>query len=323
MTDAVQGSYTKTNSAYLWGLVRAAAHEDPIRWNMMMRKLGIGGVVDDLGTGHIHSAEPVQAVFFTKRDPDQNLELVEVLPNTHTKTKIERREQQVQQKEIRDLVKSIVAEVHPDPKFKVTQEFIASLISYIGLRDDEWLFNPSTQTDLRETIISLKEEGLPIITEYIIHSYANGTLMELSNTKIEWEREMRKLGLLPVRDINNHPATAFHYETLKKLRADHKDFKMGPSLSLAVEAGEYSARDLVQGSFNEMDKLQQEHAEVFRTSYEEALNAAGHHPGEDPDKPSTWAPEGPQEEEDLSSLFESKKPRRLNYLSTRWDWIIK
>ena len=93
MTDATKGTYTKTNSAYLWGLVRAAAHEDPIRWNIMMRKLGIGGVVDDLGTGHIHSAEPVQAVFFTKRDPEQNLELVEVLPNTHTKKKITRREE--------------------------------------------------------------------------------------------------------------------------------------------------------------------------------------------------------------------------------------
>jgi hypothetical protein len=334
MTDATKRTYTKTNSAYLWGLVRAAAHEDPIRWNMMMRKLGIGGVVDDLGTGHIHSAEPVQAVFFTKRDPDKNLELVEVLPNTHTKTKIERREQQVQQREIRDLVKGLIAEVHPDPKFKVTQEFVASLISYIGLRDDEWLFNPSKETDLQETIISLKEEGLPIITEYIIHSYANGTLMELSNAKIEWEHKMRKLGLLPVRlDIDNHPTTAFHHKTLGALRRVGKDFKMGPSLALAIEAGEFSARDLVQGSFNEIDEIQQEHTEVLRTSYEEALNAAGHHSDEDPDKPSTWASEGPGERpfglpenppaEDLSSLFENKKPRKLNYLGARWDWIIK
>jgi len=333
MTSALKGSYTKTNSAYLWGIVRAAAHEDPIRWNIMMRKLGIGGVVDDLGTGHIHPSEPVQAVFFTKRDPDQNLKLVEVLPNTHTKKKIDRREQQVQQREIRDLVKSLITEVHPDPKFKVTQEFIASLISYIGLRDDEWLFNPSTQTDLRETIISLKEEGLPIITEYIIHSYANGTLMELSNAKIEWEHKMRKLGLLPVRlDIDNHPTTAFHHKTLGALRRVGKDFKMGPSLVLAVEAGEFSARDLVQGSFNEMDEIQQEHAEVLHNSYEEALKAGGHHSGEDPDKPSTWA-SGPRERpfglpenppaEDLSSLFENKKPRKLNYLGARWDWIIK
>ena len=181
-----------------------------------------------------------------------------------------------------------------------------------------------TETDLRETIISLKEEGLPIITEYIIHSYANGTLMEVSNAKLEWDHNMRKLGFLLVQlDSDNHPTTAFHYKTLAALRRIGKDFKMGPSLALAVEAGEYSARDLVQGSFNEMDEIQQEHAEVLRNSYEEALKAGGHHSGEDPDKPSTWASEDPQEEEDLSSLFESKKPRRLNYLSTRWDWIIK
>tara|TARA_R110002020_G_scaffold78830_8_gene198085 strand:+ start:53 stop:925 length:873 start_codon:yes stop_codon:yes gene_type:complete len=290
----------------------------------MMRKLGIGGVVDDLGTGHIHSAEPVQAVFFTKRDPDKNLELVEVLPNTHTKKKIERREQQVQQREIRDLVKGIVAEVHPDPKFKVTQEFIANLISYIGLRDDEWLFNPSKETDLQETIISLKQEGPQIVTEYIIQSYAKGALMEISNAKREWEYQMRKLGFLPVQlDMDNHPTTAFHHKTLAALRRVGKDFKMSPSLSRAVEAGEYSAQDLVQGSFNEMDEMQQKHTEVLRTSYEEALNAAGHHSDEDPDKPSTWASEGPGDEEDLSTLFESKKPRRLNYLGARWDWIIK
>jgi hypothetical protein len=268
-----------------------------------MRKLGIGGIVDDLGTGHIHPQEPVQAVFFTKRDPEQNLELVEVLPNTHTKKKIERRSDQAQQREIRDLVKNIVAKVHPDPKFRVTQEFITNLISYVGLRDDDWLFNPSTKTDLRETIISLKEEGLQIITEYIIHSYAKGTLMELSNAKIEWERNMRKLGLLPAQlDKDNHPATAFHYETLKKLRADHKDFRMTPSLSQGVENGEYSARDLAQGSFDEIDKIQQEHAEVLRASYEEAFQT----PGEGSDKPPTRAPEDPPVE-DLSSLFENKK----------------
>jgi hypothetical protein len=81
-----------------------------------------------------------------------------------------------------------------------------------------------------------------------------------------------------------------------------------------------------------MDEIQQEHAEVLHNSYEEALKAGGHHSGEDPDKPSTWA-SGPRERpfglpenppaEDLSSLFENKKPRKLNYLGARWDWIIK
>jgi hypothetical protein len=72
----------------LWNLTREAAHEDPIVWSSMLRKLGIAGVVDANKGSVIHAAEPTQAVFFSRGD----LELVEVFQNELSPYKVRQRE---------------------------------------------------------------------------------------------------------------------------------------------------------------------------------------------------------------------------------------
>ena len=68
----------------LWNLTREAAHENPIVWSSMLRKLGINGVVDTNKGSVIHPAEPTQAAFFSRGD----LELVEVFENELTPAKV-------------------------------------------------------------------------------------------------------------------------------------------------------------------------------------------------------------------------------------------
>lgn len=68
---------TNSQMSILWHATRAAADEDPVSWNSLMRWLGFD-VVYDNNRGIIHRNEPKQAVFLHKA----GLEVVETVKNT-------------------------------------------------------------------------------------------------------------------------------------------------------------------------------------------------------------------------------------------------
>ncbi len=51
-----------------------------VAWNVIMRKIGVEGYVDDLGQGIVHPSEPTQAVFFTP----QAFRVIDVIERAHS-----------------------------------------------------------------------------------------------------------------------------------------------------------------------------------------------------------------------------------------------
>jgi hypothetical protein len=296
LTDAMRErlpfSASDSHSAHLWGLVRSAAQEDPVRWSAMMRKLGIGGIVDDAGTGHIHSQEPVQAVFFTKRDPEKNLELIGVFPNTHTKRKIERRSLVEKTREIRELVKMLVKEIHPNPRQRVDREIIDNLISFIGLRDPSWILDPHVDTsDMREALIDLREEGGPIIVEFYVQNYTGGSKIELTNSWVEWGRRMYDKGY-GSDAIDSHPGAKEHYAMVHKLRS-LDNFSLSSADEKRAQEDFAYARNLLAKKFKEIDDVVVKHQEMLDNYLQEAPSQVP------PEIPAAWEAERNKSTEDI------------------------
>jgi len=264
----------ESKAAHLWGLARNAAQEDPMRWNAIMRKLGIAGVVDDAGVGFIHPNEPLQAVFFTMADPERNLELVEVLPNTHTPEKIKRRAKIGGAREMRELVRELVADISPDPthpQLRVTQDFIDGLITFVGLKGDDWMFNPGNEeTDFAKTLELLKGEGEVLIIEYLVHRYLAHIGHEMREAYFEWK------DLLPHRDANRHPAHDYFREVKEKIDDKFRNYGMSPVLKRGIEVGQASAREVMSGKYRQMNAMLDEYKETFKNWIELAKAGKDH-----------------------------------------------
>jgi hypothetical protein len=71
----------------LWNITRRFSGGNPNVWSALWRALGYDGAID-LGTGTIHSAEPTQAVFFTR----DAIEVKDTFVNKETPNKIKRRD---------------------------------------------------------------------------------------------------------------------------------------------------------------------------------------------------------------------------------------
>ena len=277
-----------SKAAHLWGLVRNAAQEDPMRWNAIMRKLGIAGVVDDAGVGFIHPNEPLQAVFFTMADPERNLELVEVLPNTHTPEKIKRRASIGGAREMRQLVRELVADISPDPthpQLRVTQDFIDGLITFVGLRGDDWMFNPtSEETDFAETLKLLKEEGEALIIEYLVHRYLAHIGNQMREIYFEWKDVVQTPStdavddLLRARAAERHPAHDYFREVKEKIDEKFHNYRMSPVLKRGIETGQNSAREVMSGKYRQMNAMFDEYKESFK-NWTELTKADKDHTG--------------------------------------------
>jgi len=74
-------AYNKTPLQSLLTETRKLANENSRKWTIELMKLGIEGVVDDTGSGIIHSNEPFQGVFF--KTPE--LEVLDLIKNNEGK----------------------------------------------------------------------------------------------------------------------------------------------------------------------------------------------------------------------------------------------
>ncbi len=264
---------------HLWALVRAAAGDDPARWTMLFRKLGIGGIVDDVGHRFIHENEPYQAVFFTKRDPEENLELVEVLPNTETVKNIERRRNMEKTREFRKLALKIFKWVNPIPGYRVDKAVLDNLVSHIALRDPWDMLDPgskSSGTDLEEALITLKEEGPAVVTQFLVQTYSRGSLLEISNDWREWSRKMWDSGLSS-QEIDDLPATAAHHKTLQEMREWH-NWEPTDAQAKRLSDNPRLGKQMVSHIKTIVDNEVAKHRDMLRHTLEQAPSAASRPP---------------------------------------------
>ena len=307
LTDSMRGKFIETNSGYLWNLTRLAANENPVRWNVILRRLGIGGIVDDRGTGHIHSAEPEQAVFFSKADPEKNVELIKVLPNTHTKKKIKRRRMTGPLQDLRNLIKQITSEIHPDPKFKVDQALIDGVSTYINnMNMDKFFFSHTAdEGEKLEALKELKNSGYRILHDYFVRSYALGSFYELDILADEFYEQIPKINSKQThaakREIRY--ALGMARDQLKFWRNDFATTDQEADKMLSGETN--TMRASIAEKFAKIDEYMRDFKDISNDALEGVLTD----PGEDENKPSTWK--------------EGKKTKSPNYLDRKWDWIVE
>jgi len=314
-THAALAGAPTTRSGYLWNLLRMASDGDSIRWNILYRKLGIGGVVDDVATGHIHQNEPLQAVFFSVRDPDINLELVEVLPNTQTKEKIKTRKFQTQIRELRETIISIVKGIHPDSGFRVDQAFIDAALNHIDTDPDSdaWLWDVYKDKSRYENATAILEtKGRRIIFEYFVRSYAAGSTTEISSAYNDWKshawdqhRDPKQRINLPswkvirvMELIDNHEATKFHHQTLQSM-VNYKEYGLDNEEFDKAAISDEGLKGLLQDRFNAMDESVRTHAEFMENS------------------------KVPIEEPEEVPTVPMQESKNLNYLGSKWDWMTE
>ncbi len=326
VTDSMRGEFKETNSGYLWNLTREAANGNAVRWNVILRRLGIGGIVDDRGTGHIHSSEPEQAVFFSKADPEKNIELIKVFPNTHTKKKIKRRRMTGPLQDLRNLIKRITADIHPNPKFKVDQNLIDGVTTYItNLNLDRLFFSDAAdEGEKLEALKELKDAGYRILHDYFVRSYALGSVKELDILADEFYDQIPKINSKQThttrRELGHALGTARN-----QLKFWYRDFATTDQEADKMLAGN-TMRASIAEKFAKIDEYMRDFKEIAADSIETALSD----PGEDENKPSTWkdVEQGPgtEWESKMADLFEDtgkKKTKSPNYLGRKWDWIVE
>ena len=334
----MNGKFIETNSGYLWNLTRQAAGGssmtggDAVRWNVLLRKLGIGGIVDDRGTGHIHSAEPEQAVFFSKADPEKNVELIKVFPNTHTKKKIKRRRMTGVTQDLRDIIKLISSEIHPQQNFRISKDLVDGVVQHITNFYDDAFFNfdgPTTESSTLEALKELKNSGYRILHDYYVRYYAEGSFKELNliaDEILEKGEEVNsarwKYGAR--QEINSALGMA-------ESRLNHYRHSLTTSDGIVnkimdEDKGAAKIRSMIVQKFEKIDDIVQDFKEIASDSLEDSLK----NPGEDGDRPSTWkdVEQGPgtKWESDMADLFEDtgkKKTKSPNYLGRKWDWIVE
>ncbi len=62
--DSPHNAKSKTRGGYFWYIAMKVSGANIVRWNKLMRGIGVDGCIDN-GGGIIHTAEPTQAVFFS------------------------------------------------------------------------------------------------------------------------------------------------------------------------------------------------------------------------------------------------------------------
>ena len=334
LTDSMRGDFQETNSGYLWNLTREAANGDAVRWNVILRRLGIGGIVDDRGTGHIHSAEPEQAVFFSKADPEKNVELIKVFPNTHTKKKITRRRMTGPLQDLRNLIKQITSEIHPDPKFKVDQTLIDGVGTYItNLNMDKFFFSHTAadEGEKLEALKELKEAGYRIMHDYFVRSYALGSFYELDILADDLYEQ------IPKGDTEQRHRAAREVSRALGVARDQLKFWRNDFTTTDQEADKMLAGNTMRASIIEKFAKIDEYMRDFKEIAADAIETVLSDPGEDENKPSTWK-DDPDEDEGKpsawkfpdvdwdahkASLKEGKKTKELKYSAARWGWTKK
>lgn len=339
LTDSMRGKFIETNSGYLWNLTRLASNENPVRWNVILRRLGIGGIVDDRGTGHIHSAEPEQAVFFSKADPEKNVELIKVFPNTHTKKKIKRRRMTGPLQDLRNLIKRIAADIHPNPNFKVDQNFIDGVTTYItNLNLDKLFFSDAAdEGEKLEALKELKDAGYRILHDYFVRSYALGSFKELEILADEFYEQ------IPKGDTEQRHRAAREVSHALGAARDQLKFWRNDFTTTDQEADKMLAGNTMRASIAEKFAKIDEYMRDFKDISNDALEDVLTDPGEDENKPSTWASEGPgkrpfglpenppaagghhsgEDENKPSTWKEGKEAKELKYSAARWGWTKK
>jgi hypothetical protein len=339
LADSMNGKFDETNSGYLWNLTRQASGGssmtggDAVRWNVILRKLGIGGIVDDRGTGHIHSAEPEQAVFFAKADPEKNVELIKVFPNTHTKKKIKRRRMTGVTQDLRNIIKLISSEIHPQQNFRIDTNLIDGVVQHIAAFYDDSFYgfggDGTTESATVEALRELKNSGYRILHDYYVRSYAQGSFKELNLMADEilekgaevnsarWKYGARQ-------EINTALGLAesqLNYYLHSLTTSDQIVNKI-----MDEDKGAAKIRSMIVQKFEKIDDIVQDFKEIATDSLESSIK----NPGEDEDRPSTWkdVEQGPgtEWESKMADLFEDtgeKKTKSPNYLGRKWDWIVE
>jgi len=314
----------KSNSGYLWNLARKASGGDPFRWGSILRKIGIEGIVDDAGTRHIHPQEPVQAVFFAKRGAERNLELQEVIPNTHTSKKITRRRGVEKQREVRMLVKDLAKKLHPDPRYRVDAEVIENIIHQIIMQDDDWLLNPSAASDLTDTeeaVIELKSRGSAVLTAFFIRSYSKGSSLEVSNNMHAWEEYMYYDANYSSEAIDSHPVKKAHHKVLETLRDQghyyvFDDPSIPEDMIMQDEVIKIMRNHIVE-KFKEIDDIVEAHRKMTTENRPEAVNRQkSSDPSRDISTEDIVAPS-------LKALKDTKQKKLsegLQFKGDRWKW---
>jgi len=339
VADSMNGKFIETNSGYLWNLARQAAGGssmtggDPVRWNVILRKLGIGGIVDDRGTGYIHSSEPEQAVFFSKADPEKNVELIKVFPNTHTKKKIKRRRMTGVTQDLRNIIKLISSEIHPQQNFRIDKNLIDGVVQHIASFYDDAFYGfggaATTESATLEALRELKNSGYRILHDYYVRSYAQGSFKELNlmaDEILEKGEEVNsarwKYGAR--QEINTALGLAesqLNYYLHSLTTSDQIVNKI-----MDEDKGAAKIRSMIVQKFEKIDDIVQDFKEIATDSLESSIK----NPGEDEDRPSTWkdVEQGPgtEWESKMADLFEDtgkKKTKSPNYLGRKWDWIVE
>ncbi len=338
VADSMNGKFIETNSGYLWNLARQAAGGssmtggDPVRWNVLLRKLGIGGIVDDRGTGHIHSAEPEQAVFFAKADPEKNVELIKVFPNTHTKKKIKRRRMTGVTQDLRNIIKLISSEIHPQQNFRISKDLVDGVVQHITNFYDDAFFNfdgPTTESSTLEALRELKNVGYRIMHDYFVRYYAEGSFKEINLIADEilekgeevdsarWKYGARQ-------EVNT--ALGMAESQLNYYRHSLTTSDQIVNKIMDEDKGAAKIRSMIVQKFEKIDDIVQDFKEIATDSLESSIK----NPGEDEDRPSTWkdVEQGPgtEWESKMADLFEDtgkKKTKSPNYLGRKWDWIVE
>jgi hypothetical protein len=81
--NVIQRAKHQNELGWIWELTKGLSNNAVMWRSVLYNILDIDGVVDTLGSGVIHPAEPVQAVFFSK----SAIKIEEMLPNTETPIK--------------------------------------------------------------------------------------------------------------------------------------------------------------------------------------------------------------------------------------------
>ncbi len=330
LADTMRGVVKKTNIGYIWNLARNAADLDSKRWSAILRKIGIGGIVDDKGAGFIHSFEPEQAVFFATREgPEKNLELVKVFPNTLAPKKIEKRETWEEKKELIMSLRKIAKEM--DIRTIVRKHAGGNadiLLSYLGkefndlrtfmvwnyLKTLPWEQTTETDQEMMLKVVKEEQKGAEILYNFFVDRFARRAKLWLEN----WNQNFifNTMGEKRYRDMVSkergvNVPTVFKY-TLKKIEPSaNKQFESDVTPETA------GAR--LEHAFIKITKFLTEYQQFAKTKHDQYVADL-----QSPESVAQLAQRHPKifgdAGEEESTVQESIG---LNYLGSKWDWMVE
>jgi hypothetical protein len=189
---ATQNSNIKTPLGILWNISRSYTKQktnDMKAWAKTLRAIGVDGVSDYTGKGMIHSAEPMQAVFFTTKAIDH----IQTFNNKMSFIHVKRREMHKYTRQAVHYIKKAFNELIGRNPNKDEIEHVADVISI--------------------HIKNMTKDGQPLIDvdQYLQSQYKAGTLGGYSTKRmlalVIYEHKREKLWdiIRPIKDEKDAP----------------------------------------------------------------------------------------------------------------------